>query len=318
VRALREDLAAHRERVSDLELRIRTIRARNRVLINLVQGLTTDPDHKGLSAPESGAKIVRAREALADLDNDLDVLADALKKSRKDFVELHDERERLETSLSQAVRTLEESKKREALAQERVDTFAAMLLKLRSMIAESKLDVQVRRNQMVVKLPDRLMFDTGKAELRPEGKLILDDVAEVLKAVPDREFQVAGHTDDVPIQSWRYPSNWHLSATRAVNVTRYLIERGVPANRISGAAFADTRPLSASSTEEARRVNRRIEIALLPNLAELPDLSVLDRMSSTAAEAVEQPAAASQPALGAPAPAASTPAAPATPAPSAP
>jgi hypothetical protein len=149
---------------------------------------------------------------------------------------------------------------------------------------------------MVVKLPDRLMFDTGQAELRPEGKLLLDDVAEVLKAVPNREFQVAGHTDDVPIRSWRYPSNWHLSATRSVNVTRYLIERGVPASRISGAAYADTRPLSASSTEEARQVNRRIEIVLLPNLAELPDLSVLDKMTAARAAPAPDQAAAPSPA----------------------
>ena len=264
-----------RQRAGDLKVRMQRIIARNRVLIGLVEGLTTEPD-QAPAATDQGP-LASAHRALEALDRDIDVLATTLKRSREDIVELHGERKELKSNLNDAVKRIEEAKKREELAQERIETFRAMLLRLRAMIDNNALELRIVRNQMVVKLPEAVLFDTGKAKLKPEGQDLLKEVAGVLTEVQGRDFQVAGHTDDVPIANWRYPSNWHLSAARAITVARFLVTHGVEPHRIGAAGYADTRPVSTERTPEARRLNRRIEIALMPSLDELPDLTGVDQ-----------------------------------------
>jgi chemotaxis protein MotB len=135
---------------------------------------------------------------------------------------------------------------------------------------------------MVVELPEGILFASGKAKLKDEGEEALAEVAGVLKDIEDRDFQIAGHTDNVPIRTRRFPSNWELSAKRAVNVTRYLIEQGMKKDRLSAAGYADTQPVASNRTAEGRQQNRRIEIVLVPNLDELPDLSRLEDLSESA------------------------------------
>jgi chemotaxis protein MotB len=132
---------------------------------------------------------------------------------------------------------------------------------------------------MVVELPDNVLFDSGDAELKDTGETTLGEVAQVLRTIEGRQFQVAGHTDSVPIRSRRFPSNWHLSTARAVTVASYLMQQGIAPDHISAAGYADTQPVESNETDEGRSRNRRIEIQLVPNLDELPDLSSL--MSET-------------------------------------
>jgi chemotaxis protein MotB len=139
--------------------------------------------------------------------------------------------------------------------------------------------VRVVRNRMVIELPDNVLFDSGAAELKPEGQATLIEIVQVLRSIEGRQFQVAGHTDNVPIRSRRFPSNWELSGARAVTVARFMIDQGMPSDRISAAGYADTQAIETNDTDEGRQRNRRIEIALVPNLDELPDLSSLSNMS---------------------------------------
>jgi chemotaxis protein MotB len=144
------------------------------------------------------------------------------------------------------------------------------------MIASGKLRVRIVRGRMVVELSENILFDSGKSELKKEGTAALQEVAGVLSSIPDREFQIAGHTDNVPIKSAKFPSNWGLSTARAVTVARSLASQGVPANRLSAAGYAESQPVASNDTPEGRAQNRRIEIVLMPNLDELPDLSSLE------------------------------------------
>jgi chemotaxis protein MotB len=91
-------------------------------------------------------------------------------------------------------------------------------------------------------------------------------VASVLAGIPDREFQVEGHTDNVPIATARFPSNWELAAARALSVVHLLQEQGVRPESVSGAAFGEYRPVADNADPAGRRLNRRIEIVMLPNL----------------------------------------------------
>jgi len=180
-----------------------------------------------------------------------------------------------ERSMKQLNKMVEELRARERQAQARLATFRGMLEKFSKMIESGKLRVRIVRNRMVVELSENILFDSGKADLKPGGKAALTEVATVLASIEDRDFQIAGHTDNIPIKSKRFPSNWELSTARAVTVTRYLGSQGVPALRLSAAGYADTQPVESNDTPEGRAQNRRIEIVLMPNLDELPDLSSL-------------------------------------------
>jgi chemotaxis protein MotB len=168
---------------------------------------------------------------------------------------------------------LAEAAAREARAAKRLQEYNSMLKQLKSMIDSGKLKVRIVRNKMVIELPEAVLFASGSAKLKKEGIRVLAELGPVLASIKGREFQVGGHTDNKPIRTKRFPSNWELSGARAIDVGQLLIEYGVPGNRISAAAYADTQPVESNDTAEGRAKNRRIEIALQPNLDELPDLS---------------------------------------------
>lgn len=172
---------------------------------------------------------------------------------------------------------LAKAKEREEQAQARLATFRSMLSQLKSMIDSGKLSVSIVRNRMVVQLPEAVLFPSGSDKLRKEGSAVLAELGPVLASLTGREFQVGGHTDNVPIRTKRFASNWDLSVARAVNVTELLIGSGLEPTRVSAAGYADTQPVASNDDPEGRSLNRRIEIALLPNLDELPDLSALEQ-----------------------------------------
>src|SRR5690606_35765654 len=120
----------------------------------------------------------------------------------------------------------------------RLATFRQMLERFRSMIEAGRLRVRIVRNRMVVELPEGILFDSGKAEIKEGGQQTLTEVAGVLSEIDNRSFQVAGHTDNIPIRGRRFASNWELSATRAVNVARFLLDKGVSADKLSAAGYA--------------------------------------------------------------------------------
>ena len=133
--------------------------------------------------------------------------------------------------------------------------------------------------RQVIELPEAVLFASGSAKLKPEGVRVLSELGPVLASLEGREFQVGGHTDNKPISpklTKRFPTNWELSGARATNVSKLLMEYSVPDVRISAAAYADTQPVADNDTDEGRALNRRIEIALQPNLDELPDLSRIE------------------------------------------
>lgn len=228
---------------------------------------------------ESQRQRTELESRLSDLETRNSELIDRLAALGQDVESLRTERTTLETNLTETQRALEELREREAQQQARLATFRQMLERFRAMMESGRLRVRVVRNRMVIELPDNVLFDSGAAELKPEGQATLIEIVQVLRSIEGRQFQVAGHTDNVPIRSRRFPSNWELSGARAVTVARFMIDQGMPSDRISAAGYADTQAIETNDTDEGRQRNRRIEIALVPNLDELPDLSSLSNMS---------------------------------------
>jgi chemotaxis protein MotB len=130
---------------------------------------------------------------------------------------------------------------------------------------------------MVIELPAGILFDSGRAELRREGQDVLRQVASVLAQIRERDFLVAGHTDNVQLgRGGRFEDNWELSAARATNVVRFLAQNNVTAARLGAAGYAEFQPAEPNDTDEHRALNRRVEIVLMPNIEELPDLTTLE------------------------------------------
>jgi len=125
---------------------------------------------------------------------------------------------------------------------------------------------------MLVKLPDNILFDPGKTDLKKEGQEAIAQVTKILSGVEGRKFQVAGHTDNVPIKSGKFKSNWELSTARAVTVVNLMIKEGMDAKRLSAAGYADVLPVASNDNDEGKRQNRRIEIVLVPNVEDLPTM----------------------------------------------
>ena len=220
-------------------------------------------------------KLSADNKAYTDKISQLELQNQAMTEQlRKLGISVEDQKRNLE----EQNRVLEELRAKERQAQARLATFRGMLDRFQKMIESGKLKVKIVRGRMVVELAENILFDSGRADLKQEGQAALTEVASVLASIGDRDFQIAGHTDNIPIKSAKFPSNWHLSSARALTVAIYLADHGVPPVRLSAAGYADTQPAAPNDTPEGRQQNRRIEIVLMPNLDELPDLSKLSEM----------------------------------------
>lgn len=173
---------------------------------------------------------------------------------------------------------LEELKKRKAESEARVAEFKALLDKFKALIDSGKLKVTIREGRMVVELATDILFPSGSASLSKPGKAAIVEVAELLKTIADRKFQVEGHTDNVPMKG-AFKSNWELAAARALTVLHTMVDAGLPPERISAASFGDSRPAHPNDTPESRAANRRIEIIVMPDLSSLPGFDELQRVS---------------------------------------
>ncbi|HMJ01620.1 MAG TPA: flagellar motor protein MotB, partial [Conexibacter sp.] len=129
--------------------------------------------------------------------------------------------------------------------------------------------VVARRGLVVRLLTDNVLFDSGLADLKAAGMPLLTQIGTLLAVEARHPILVEGHTDDVPISTARFASNWELSTARASQVVRYLIGRNVPARRFGAAGYADLHPLSTNGTDGGRARNRRVEV-VLQRLHELP------------------------------------------------
>ena len=195
-------------------------------------------------------QILALREQLSQLAAALEI---AETQSKEQEVQIADLGRRLNLALASKV---------EELARYRSEFFG----RLREVLGERP-DIRVVGDRFVFQ--SEVLFPSGSAELEPQGRQQLDQLATTLidisKTIPpeiDWVLRIDGHTDKNPIRTVEFPSNWELSAKRAINVVRYLEARGVPANRLAAAGFAEFRPLEPGDAPEVYRRNRRIELKL--------------------------------------------------------
>ncbi|NLM96248.1 MAG: OmpA family protein [Halanaerobiaceae bacterium] len=123
--------------------------------------------------------------------------------------------------------------------------------------------MEINERGLVINLTGQILYDLVKADIKPEGKAVLDKIAESIRDIPNH-IVVEGHTDNWPINNEEFPSNWELSTTRATNVIKYFIEvHQLPPARLSAAGYSEYRPLYSNDTAENRSRNRRVEVVVL-------------------------------------------------------
>ncbi len=128
---------------------------------------------------------------------------------------------------------------------------------------EDLVDVFIDRDDLVINFSDKILFPSGSAEMHQNAITLLDKLGKLMKE-SDRQVRVEGHTDDRPITTARYPSNWELSAARASTVLRYLSERwNIHGDLLTAIGFGEYQPLAENSTAEGRAKNRRVSILLI-------------------------------------------------------
>lgn len=148
-----------------------------------------------------------------------------------------------------------------------LDEYAAMRLEIQNIANQMGLQrditVNLRKDGLAISVSGSLLFDSGRADLRPESMAALDKLAEELRRLPN-DIRVEGHTDNVPVNSDLFPTNWELSAARATAVTRYLSELdGIPPRRLSAQGYGEFRPVAGNDTRDNRARNRRVELLIV-------------------------------------------------------
>lgn len=206
-------------------------------------------------------KLSQDRDELNEiLRSRTDSLSQNVFEMRKKMSELEEENAHLQRENARLARAKEEQ------VQKVSSTYEDLLEKMKVEIAQGQVTISELKGKLSVKLVDAILFDSGRAEVKPAGLGVLRKVVSGLKNVTDKSIRIEGHTDNVPISAGlakRFPTNWELSAARALNVTRYLQEQGIDPALLSAVARGEYDPVADNAAPEGRAKNRRIEINLV-------------------------------------------------------
>ncbi|HXX70303.1 MAG TPA: OmpA family protein [Polyangiaceae bacterium] len=231
----------------------------------------------GVSRSDFDAKSREAQAARQEADAAKQQLARLQEQITTDQQQMLELKNTLGIAQSQAITEeqksqLEEAKRAVEEAQERGKLLDDLQSKFKRMIDAGRLKVTTRHGRVVLQLHNDVLFDPGEAEVKSDGKQTLAEVAGTLRSLSAKRFQVAGHTDSEPLTpatKTKYPTNWELSAARAIAVVKLLVQSGVDPGILSAAGYGPYDPIASNAAAEGRSKNRRIEITLMPNVAQL-------------------------------------------------
>lgn len=206
-------------------------------------------------------EVVDLKNQLSETRGRIKALEDELSARNKQIADLKAQSEQLSQEKAKAV----EDKER-ALAQTK-NTYDSLVKELKQEIKQGEVQITQLRDKLTVNMVEKILFDSGSAMIKKNGKKVLDRVADILKNVTGQQIKVEGHTDNVPIGPGladKFPTNWELSTARATTVVRYLQEKGVGPKYLSAEGYSEFRPVEPNETDEGKAKNRRIEIVLIP------------------------------------------------------
>lgn len=222
------------------------------------------------SAPRQ-QELARLQQELAKAQGELQSARQELARQKEGSRERERERERRIIEIDrERIELIQSGREKDRQLQE----YAALLAQFDRYISNKRIRVRLTDGRLVVILPSDLLFASASARISSQERETIEEIAKILMGVPDLHFQIDGHTDNIPIQTPQFLSNWELAAERALNILHTMIEVGMPPQRLSAASYGNTRPVNSNDSPEGRALNRRIEISLIP------DLSIFRRESS--------------------------------------
>jgi chemotaxis protein MotB len=239
------------------------------VAIALLAGCVSSSKYRALEA-SSKAERSKSQQEIAALQSQKENLD-------KDLATLRQEKQSAETEIASMNDRLAQLQKQAAeLATQKDEeinrlkgTYESLVKDLKGEIEKGEIKVTQIRDRLTVNLVEKILFDSGKAEVKAQGKEVLKKVGNILKDVKDKDIRIEGYTDNVPIGGalrQKFATNWELSTQRATNVLRFLQdEAGVEGTRLAAVGFGEFRPIAGNDTPESRAENRRIEIVLVPS-----------------------------------------------------
>ena len=266
---------AHRARESDIKLLTQS----QAELASYLE--TKDADRMRLERERAAkeAEIQRMTDAQAELAQSLQEQEANLgrvaqeRRSQEAEIELlslakQELMDSLETQKAEKARLEKETASKDEEIRRLTHTHEQLRQSLEEEIAKGDIQIQQIRDRLRINMVDKVLFDSGRAQVKPAGLEVLKRVGDILKDVPDKQIRIEGHTDDVSIGPKiidRFPTNWELSTARATSVVRYLADTGgVDEANLAAVGYSYNRPLASNETSEGRAENRRIEIVLYP------------------------------------------------------
>ena len=231
------------------------------------------------------AELDAEKKRAADLQKQLQQMGINLDTINAQLQQTDTEKAQLAANLDQLKRALDEYKQRADQLEKIKQRFELLKEKLNK-LTQLGLKVEVRNNRMVIRLPGDVLFASGSDKLKDQGATVLGQVADVIRndaQLSKRYFQVAGHTDNKPLQGGPFQDNWGLSLMRARRVLIWLIAPkeaeggggGLDARRLHAAGYGETDPVADNKDDAGRASNRRVELVLLPDVEEMLDLKQL-------------------------------------------
>ncbi len=218
----------------------------------------------------TGERVGELELKAAGLDSELTSL-------QAEKAELVKGKSRLKASVADMKVALSDAQKRKAQAEKRARAYEDLLLRFKPLIDAGKLQVKITDGRMIVQLATDVLFASGSAALSEEGEAAVSEVSKVLFGIPSRRYEIAGHTDNVPM---RNSSNWDLAFDRARSVLDTMVLAGMPTGRVHASSYGEFRPVASNDTPEDRARNRRIEIVIVPDLSMLPGAGDLEKLDA--------------------------------------
>ncbi|HEY5974192.1 MAG TPA: OmpA family protein [Geobacteraceae bacterium] len=253
-----EEADALTRNLADLQKRYDNLTTENNALKETVERLNSEVS--ALTTDKN--KLVAEKK---ELDGDLKASKSEALQRISDLRQKIGDLESENARLKQDIVSLQKAK--EEKVQEVSKTYEQLLDKMKGEIAQGQVTISELKGKLTVNMVNAILFDSGKAEVKPDGLVVLQKVVDILKGVKDKAVRVEGHTDNVQIVgdlTKRYPTNWELSAARAINVTRFLQGQGLDPLNLGAVAYGEYKPVASNDTDEGKAKNRRIEIILVP------------------------------------------------------
>lgn len=243
---------------------------------------------------DKSAIIVKEKSNLDAIKAELDKVKASLKESHREADVLNKEIDRLKNLEGNSNKTSEASDATDGEVTSE-STQLKLVQQLKSEIEKQDIKIQEIGGKLKLSLSNKILFASAQTNLTDEGLIVLERLGHILKGIDNRLIRVEGHTDNLKIRyrlKEKYPSNWELSAARATNVVRFLINKvGIDPKKVYAVGMSKYHPVADNATPKGRSLNRRIEIMLEPivEVKEIRELQLVDEINNGGSEAIENP-----------------------------